>query len=245
MRHRYRHPRHNASQRLILGGFIVLIGVLSLIDNLGIFNTAQILEFWPTVFIVLGVIRISQARGASGFFFGSALLLAGGLLTAESMGYLHISWQQWWPAFIIVAGISYILKGVNQRPSSGDVNGLPGDPCQATTLPSSADTIEIFAVMSGSKVSNPSAAFKGGEVTAIMGSAEIDLRSASIQGEAVIQVTAVMGSIEIMVPNDWVVILTGVPILGGIEDHTVPPKESTKRLVISGAAVMGGVEIRN
>jgi hypothetical protein len=37
-----------------------------------------------------------------------------------------------------------------------------------------------------------------------------------------------------------------VPIMGGIEDSSVPPKGgSTKRLNITGYAVMGGAEIKN
>ena len=108
-----------------------------------------------------------------------------------------------------------------------------------------ADSIEIVAVMSGSKTSNASANFQGGEITAIMGSAEVDLRNASIQNEATIQVLSALGGIEIYVPNDWTVVLNGVPILGGMEDHSVPPLTQTKRLHISGVVIMGGVEVKN
>ena len=33
--------------------------------------------------------------------------------------------------------------------------------------------------------------------------------------------------------------------MGGFEDKTRPPKDTTKRLIIKGTAIMGGVEIKN
>lgn len=234
-------PQRSASQRLLLGGFIVAVGLLSLLDNLGVFNTAPIMSFWPAIFIVLGVSRMTNSQSARSTFIGACFVLAGGVLIADNLGYIEFRPEQWWPAFLIAGGISYILKGLNPP-----VIVNPTIPADVTTqaVPSS-DMLDVVAIMSGSKVSNPTQHFKGGEVTAIMGGVEIDLRGASIDTEAILQVTTIMGSVELMVPNDWTVVVTGMPILGAIEDHSVPPINSTKRLVISGSAIMGGVEIRN
>jgi hypothetical protein len=78
-----------------------------------------------------------------------------------------------------------------------------------------------------------------------MGGLEIDLRDASIKGEAIIDIFALMGGVEMRVPEDWLIIIDGFPFMGGFEDKTRPPKETTKRLTIKGTAVMGGVEIKN
>jgi hypothetical protein len=82
-------------------------------------------------------------------------------------------------------------------------------------------------------------------LTAILGGFEVDLRNASIQGEAVMDVMAVMGGVQLRVPDDWIVIIEGFPILGGYDDKTRPPKDSVKRLVIRGTVIMGGVEVKN
>jgi predicted membrane protein len=78
-----------------------------------------------------------------------------------------------------------------------------------------------------------------------MGGCELDLRHASIQGEAVLNVFAMWGGIEIKVPEDWVVSMQGTPILGGFSEKTMVSKDTSKRLVIRGYAIMGGVEVRN
>ena len=71
------------------------------------------------------------------------------------------------------------------------------------------------------------------------------MRSASLEGEAVIHIFAVMGGITIKCPVDWTVVLEGTPILGGFDEKTAPPPDNNKRLVVRGYAIMGGVEIRN
>ena len=80
-----------------------------------------------------------------------------------------------------------------------------------------------------------------------MGHCEIDLRPAGITdpNEPVLEVFALWGGIEVRVPADWTVISQVDPILGGFEDKTQPPKEETKRFIIRGPVIMGGIEVTN
>ena len=107
--------------------------------------------------------------------------------------------------------------------------------------------ITLSAFMGGCTRANASHDFQGGHLTAVLGGCELDLRRASIsKGQAVIEVSAIMGGIQIKVPTDWYVSLQGTPILGGFDDKTFHPQgELTKRLIISGEAIMGGVDITN
>jgi hypothetical protein len=61
----------------------------------------------------------------------------------------------------------------------------------------------------------------------------------------VINVFAVMGGIEMKVPTDWTVILNGSPIIGGFDEKTINPKDGNKRLIVTGYAIMGGVQVNN
>jgi predicted membrane protein len=79
-----------------------------------------------------------------------------------------------------------------------------------------------------------------------MGGCELDLRHAAIDGEAVIEIFALWGGIEIRVPEDWTVVSRVTPLLGGVDDTTRPPQSASRhRLVVRGFVVMAGVEIKN
>lgn len=104
-----------------------------------------------------------------------------------------------------------------------------------------------FVIMGGVTRRLNSQDFKGGTVVAVMGGAKIDLRTASIsQGEAVIDVLAFWGGIEIKVPDDWIIVPQVFPFMGGFDDRTgARPPGARKRLVVRGLAVMGGVEVKH
>jgi predicted membrane protein len=103
-----------------------------------------------------------------------------------------------------------------------------------------------MAILGGVSRGNNSSAFRGGDLLAIMGGCEIDLRKAAINGEATIDVFAMWGGIELRVPEDWTVVNRVVPLLGGVDDKTRPPQGTTGHLlVLRGFAIMGGIEIKN
>jgi predicted membrane protein len=91
-----------------------------------------------------------------------------------------------------------------------------------------------------------------------MGGAMIDLRQALLSPgeEAVLDVFAVMGGCEVLIPSHWVVSAPIVAIMGGIDDKRLVSRpsvidEATRssaappRLVLSGFVMMGGVTIRS
>ena len=106
--------------------------------------------------------------------------------------------------------------------------------------------LKAFVMMGGYRRSNSSKDFQGGELSTIMGGLEIDLRNAEIKSEAILDIFALMGGIELRVPEEWHVIIEATPFLGGFEDKTRPPADETaKRLYIKGTVIMGGIEIKN
>ncbi len=124
-----------------------------------------------------------------------------------------------------------------------------------TSTADSSDRVSMFAVLSGTRRATASAAFAGGDITAIMGGAQLDLRLASIPAgtDAVLDVTAVMGGIEIFVPAHWEVATPIMPLLGAVEDERLPPiqtegsaaRPAAGRLVLRGVVLMGGVHIKS
>ena len=106
--------------------------------------------------------------------------------------------------------------------------------------------LSAFAVLGGVRRATNAQDFKRGDAFAFMGGCELDLREASMKDdEAVFDIFALMGGVEMRVPEDWVVDNRGFALLGGFVDKTRPVRDAKKRLVLTGLAVMGGVEVKN
>src|SRR5215831_11327192 len=123
------------------------------------------------------------------------------------------------------------------------VNGPQSNASNRQTLNES--TFSSTAVLGGIDRRNSSSAFRSAEASAFMGGVNLDFRDATMEGdEARIQVSAIMGGIEIRVPRSWTVINHVSPFMGGVEDHS-RSGDSNKRLVIEGTVFMGGLDIEN
>jgi predicted membrane protein len=236
-----RDPLHRQRSRMVFGAFIVIVGLFALLDNLHLFDSHLVQPYWPLVFVALGALKIANARGPGSVMVGAALIAVGGGMTLQNLGLFHFEWRQLWPIALVWAGLSVITRGFVVR---GDVTcrAAPGEREERFEHGS---RIDASATMSGIVLKNDSQEFSGGEINVVMGAVEIDLRQAAIASEAVLHLSVVMGGVEIQVPRDWSVVMNGSPLLGGMEDKTVPPMSQRMRLVIEGSVIMGGVEISN
>jgi predicted membrane protein len=222
--------------RLVLGAAIILVGVLFLLGNMGIINPHDYLHFWPAILVVIGIAYLLQCQRGPGKVWGIILIFIGSAMLLDRLYFIDFNLWDYWPLILVFVGISMIVRSSIFRKRS--------------TIPiidtsDSYDFIKAIAVMGGYKRKNNSQNFKGGELTAVMGGLEIDLREASFEKEAVLDIFAFMGGMEVRVPEDWIVIIEGFPFMGGFDDKTRPEKNSTKRLIVKGTAVMGGIEIKN
>ena len=225
-----RSPRF--TPQLLMGLIIIAIGAIFTLNNLGIVDARQYVRYWPVALILVGVLKVWQARCGTGVFGGSLFILAGVWLLLETFRIVTINIFDLWPLLFVFFGASLIWRGLRGGRAAAGVDGH--------------STINALAVLGGVHRGNNSRAFRGGDLTAIMGGCEIDLRQAAIDGEAVIDVFAMWGGIEIKVPEDWTISSRVVPILAGFEDKTRPQRgAATHRLLIRGFAIMGGVEVKN
>lgn len=229
---RIRRERSVASHALV-GLILITLGVLFLLGNMGYLQVRELLRFWPVLFMAMGVLRLLESRDRHTVVVSLLWIMTAFAFLLQSLGIINIDFEELWPIFLVAMGLLMLWRSfAGKRPPADGVN--------------SDSTISGIAVMGGLVRRNNSQDFKGGEFCAIMGGCEIDLRNASIaSGEAVIETFAFWGGIEIKVPPDWTVIGKVTPLLGGFEDSTQQPKESTKRLVVRGFAIMGGVGMKN
>jgi hypothetical protein len=220
--------------QLFFGLLVITAGVVLTLDNLGMSEGARVMRYWPAALIAIGVLKLWQSRdGLGGAFAGFLFTIVGVWLLLEELAVIRIHFQDLWPLLLVLFGAYLVWQG-----TSGRQRGPAG--------PDSHSTISAVAILGGVARGNNSATFRGADLTAIMGGCEIDLRHASINGDAVIDVFALWGGIDIRVPEDWTVRSQVVPLLGGVEDKTRPPQGVVNhRLTLRGFAIMGGVEIKN
>jgi hypothetical protein len=218
--------------QLILGLIIVSVGILWTLDSMGIADAEYYIRYWPAAFIALGAAKVWHARSVHGGGFGGVVfIIVGTLLLTDHLLPPHIDVFDFWPLLFVFVGSALVWRSIVGRP---------------TVATDTNSSISAVAVLGGVSRGNNSGSFRGGDLTAIMGGCEVDLRQARIDGEAVIDVFAMWGGIEIRVPEDWTVIGRVTPLLGGFEDKTrAPQTASAHRLIIRGFVVMGGVEVKN
>jgi hypothetical protein len=214
----------------VLGLFIGGLGTVLFLEQFGI-DLDPVLRWWPAALILLGAIKASQRQGRT---FGVVLTAIGTVLLLDNLELLRVDdLDRLWPLAVIALG-GFLVWG-----------GLRGAHRRTAAAVDDAATFHALAVMGGVRRQITSRAFVGGDASAVMGACEIDLRHAEMAGEeAEIEVFAMWGGVELAVPDHWRVELRGMPVMGALEDTTRPRTEdATRRLIVRGMALMGGVEI--
>lgn len=225
--------QHKHSQNSWVGLVLILVGALFLLDTFTTINFGGVISnWWPAIFIIIGLLKLQgQEKGAGLIFILIGILF---LLTTHNVIEWSSIWK-FWPLILIFIGLSMIFKGrrSNWKMTNDSTVGN--------------DFIHSNAVFGGAEHTITSQNFKGGEAMALFGGVDLDLRGAKIsEEECKINVTALFGSVEIIVPDDWNVIITGTPIFGGIESNSrrKPNTDSDKDIHIHCTVVFGGVEIK-
>lgn len=235
----FRRHRNGRVSRFVLGLTVVAWGALLLLRDAGIVNPAlHVLDFWPLLLIGFGLSAAIRRRHLGGVLFGLIVALVGAGVLAEKLGYIQASVVHLWPILIIAAGVALILRGfMRHRP-----HGFSSETV-------SADLLQRSVTMGTLKLAVDSQQFKGARLGATMGEVQVDLRRAAMSGdEAVVEVSVVMGNVELYVPSHWQVTSDMSPFMGAIEDKTeVRPDASgvQKRLVLRGSITMGAVTVKN
>ena len=133
---------------------------------------------------------------------------------------------------------SIVLILLLTRKNHSRANGADLDP----------DRVNATSTLGGITDRNVSQDFRGGRLTAFLGGVSVDLRQAAIvEKPARIHVSAILGGVEISVPQHWNVKRIVQPILGGVDDRRPPlrdrtmttPSDNAPDLVVTGSVLAG------
>jgi predicted membrane protein len=256
--------RQNWSARQGVGFAICIIvfGVLLFLDNIGVFPIRDIWQYWPVIFVVIGFQHMVNAQQWAGRVWGGLLVTVGVLWICKNLAIIPWGLGAIGAVFMIGVGFMLLVQAVEQHAPgasqpAADASGEPSsNPFVKEDLStadfSGADSyIRDWVIFSGSKRRFDARSFRGGNLVAIFGGIELDLRRAlaDTTQNMVLETAAVFGGIEIRVPETWRVVNRGVAVFGGYDNKTIPPGPSAgsviPTLVITGSTVFGGVTIEH
>lgn len=146
-------------------------------------------------------------------FFGMLLIALGILLLLDNLDVISFgdAIRHYWPALLILWGISELLKKKEREPVTGfsdRVRAIEGELFHESNVFGDLDM----------SVKSPN--FKGGSITAVFGDCEIDLTGATIaEGEHWLKISTVFGDTRVIVPPGLAISVSANTVLGDIKIH--------------------------
>ena len=222
--------------RIFAGILLIAVGVVFLLANIGRLDFGDFISmYWPMILIFFGLWHLFSRgfRNAGGALF---LIILGVFFQLNNWDMIGGRvWVYFWPLLIIAAGLWIIFK--------------PRQRIFADKAPEiKDDDLGAFALFSGLKRRFESDKFRGGKATAIFGGMDLDLTQAKLaENQATVELTAILGGINLFVPREWNVIVDSSSILGGVDDKHRPVPAATVQptLYVKATAILGGIDIKN
>lgn len=232
----------NFDKRLLTGIVILIIGAVLLVSNFGLvgYNFRRYFLRWEMLLIVVGLISFisSPKKG-----FGIVLIVIGGALYARDFFNLDYNfWQLFWPTMLIIIGLVIIfhkhshhthcrarVKTISENPSSPDI----------------LDEVSILG--STERIISPES-FQGGKLTTIFGGQKLIFTKGKLDPtKNTLEIFALFGGFEIVVPDNWNVKINVTPIFGGFAEKKrffAQNTEPESEIIITGTVIFGGGEIK-
>lgn len=216
----------------ILGVFLVLIGIYLVGYCFDLFKFNIFFKGWWTLIILIPAVSkllFQNDKVNSLFWIIVGVVL---LLYSNHVIKFAIAWKLILASLILILGfnlIFYVIKGPR-------------------IIKSRLRKVPLYFGMFGEAEEKVNTSFSGCTCASIVGGVDLDLTDAKLEKDIYIEVLAVLGTTEIVVPKGTNVIMSGFNILGNSENKL--PKEQTKgrkKIVtvhIRNLSILGGVEVR-
>ena len=215
-------------------GFII-VGILVLINALGIIEINVFFKGWWTLFIIVPCfvnIFKDNDKTASiiGTVFGILLLLA-----VRDVINFDLLWKILLPLVLIIIGLSLIFKDKVSDKVKDEIKKLNKN---------SKD--EYTATFSGQDLNFDDEEFKGCELNAIFGGIKCSIKNAKLKDDVVINASSIFGGITLYVPKDVNVKVVSNSIFGGVSGNYNKNKNDKKgkTIYVNATCLFGGVEIK-
>jgi hypothetical protein len=232
--------------QVLFGLLVVAIGVVLLAETTNLFDARFLLDYVPSVFILLGLYAMVRS-GFRNLFGPAVVVVVAAAWQAVTLDLVPVdSVWQFWPLVLVLLGLSLVVDYFRGRPAEGSDAGA---------------YVSAFAAFGGSEKRSTSRSFTGANLTALFGGVELDLRDAAVADPpARVNAVALFGGVEVHAPREWAVEIDVLPLFGGTSDERPRPAPESERadgtrgapadgdrtgpeLVVTGVAAFGGVTV--
>lgn len=219
---------------LIWGIVLITAGVLFALNALSITSFDIFFDGWWTLFIIVPcAVGLFTEREKTGNIIGIAVGVFL-LLCCQDILSFSMLWKLLVPTVIVIIGLKMVFSGL----FGNKANEIIAELKEKGNEPKSC-----CATFSGCNLNYDGEVFEGAELTAVFGGVKCDLRNAVIDKNCGIQVSAIFGGIDILVPDNINVKVNSNCIFGGISNKTAVHK-TAPTIYINGTCMFGGVEIK-
>lgn len=229
-------PLNKRNDNTIIGILIVLFGIFLFLRNTYIIENSflRLVTSFPVFMIAGGLILGSR----SNFRLGGWVVLTGiGIFLFLQKLNLNVG-QFILPTLLVGIGIHLLVRNRNKEATEIRQKQYGG---------TNEDYVNVDSIFSGADRIVQTHNFRGGNVSSIFGGVKLDCKQASLEEDAVLNLTVCCGGVELIVPANWIVINDATVILGGVEDkrRLVNMTGYEKRLILRGTVVCGGIDIKS
>lgn len=221
---------------IFLGTILVAIGVILGLNAFSITRIDIFFDGWWTLFIIVPcVIGLFNSYDKSGNIIGICIGVFL-LLCCQDVLSFNMFFKLLLPVIIVIMGIKMIFSNIIGNRDDCGFTQLKGDKIV---------TKNESVTFSGSTVDYTGEVFDGAQLDAAFGGIKCDLRGAIINGDCVINASAVFGGINIYIPAGLNVKVNSNSFFGGVsgkERRNNPANQYT--LYLNATCVFGGIEIK-
>ena len=227
-----------ADPRLIVGLIFLLLGLYFLLNNFDLipFELPAYITSWQVFLILIGLLLLASRERQGG---GIILIVVGIVFLLPEFFDVSVGEvvRQFWPLALVAIGVVLLVRRSQEKKTTNEFE-VGGE---------AIEFINETAILGGNDRLITSEHFRGGKITTIFGSNEVNFVNARLaEGQHELDVFTLFGSTELTVPRDWNVTVDVTPILGSFEDRrrqVLLPGNPSRHLTIRGLVLFGSGEL--
>lgn len=215
---------------------LILVGIGYGGQTLNLWDFNIFFPGWWTLFIILPSLFSMFEQRLN--IFNTFGLILGILLLLDSIDIINnVSiYKLVFPLIIILIGFSLLFSKKNnfnkKKMNKNTING-------------NGKIVKAYGILSGQTIKPLNQEFSGANTVSILGGVDIDLRMAIIKEDILITAVVILGGTDIFLPPNVNVVVSGIPVLGDIENRVnLCPIENAPTVYIDAVCVLGGLDIK-